>query len=60
VFGAGIFINDKQHIAGINVDGALQFGFEGDVTTHGLPVAVESDADKFAFSIFLLTCHSLL
>ena len=51
VFGTGIFINDKKHVTNINIDGALQLGFEGDVAAHGFPIAIESDADKFTISI---------
>lgn len=39
-------VDHIQHIAYVNTDRALQIRFEGDITTHGLPVTIESEADQ--------------
>ena len=51
VGGTGVLVDDEQHVADVNVDGALQFGFEVDVAAHGFPVAVKGQTDEFALTI---------
>ena len=47
----GILINDEEYEADINTDGALQFRFEGNVATHGFPVAIEGKTQQLTVAI---------
>jgi hypothetical protein len=51
VAGTGELVDGPQHVTDVHADGALQLGLEGDVAAHGLPVAIEGDADEFAVAV---------
>ncbi len=53
VTGTGELVAGPEHVADVHADGALQFGLEGDVAAHGLPVAVEGDADELSVAVDL-------
>ena len=41
-----IFLDDEQHVADIYPDAALQAGLVEIIAAHGLPIAVESQAEE--------------
>lgn len=51
ILSVGIFVDDKEHISGVEADASLEVFFEIDVPGHGLAIAVESKADEIAVSI---------
>ena len=51
VAGTAELVDDKEDVAHIDVDAALQLGVEHDVAAQGLPVAVEGQADELTIGI---------
>ena len=51
VLGTGIFVDNEEHVAGVETDATLQVLLEVDVARHCLAIAVECKTDKFAITI---------
>ena len=51
VGGACVLVDDEEHVADVDVDGALEFWLEVHVAAHGFPVAVEGKAEEFALGV---------
>src|ERR1035438_2690006 len=48
---AGKFIYHKKHISNININTALQFGIEGNITTHCFPITIKGNSYQLTISI---------
>ena len=51
VGGSCVLVDDKEYVADVNVDGALQFWLEVHVAAHGFPVANGSELPRRDFLV---------
>ena len=50
-FGSSPSVDDVEYITDVHTDATGQILCESNVATQGIPVAVESQSDKFAFAV---------
>ena len=48
---SGVLIDNEEHVAYVDRNSALKLRFIRNIARHGLPVAIEGDANELPFCI---------